>query len=357
MSVNIYELFIKGQQKLQAAATELETTKQGVLRAGNTGLMNAEGIITGPCMALTYLRYKGINIKGLEDDGDSGGAGGRELMFEGGRSNEDSWKKVLEQSWDGLILAEEEIPTAWQTANKINVTGRPDLVLCRSIEVNKQVVVKPVIGVELKQVSSFWTAYEVKFKGQPKYPHLLQAAHYSWQLGVPFELWYTSRTDFHMDSWIKKHLPKPGEQNSEFMAYTYYRLNDDNSKSKITKNEFEQLPESARISDPLKTMPFIQGYKIELRAGILFYKDVMLKDSAWIKTNILIDDIIRYYETVSELKKVPKEPLVLKADGTKAGYKASTYCLLGDLCCKHTAGQDINKWVVKVNKALPTESK
>lgn len=355
MAIDVRDLFVRGQKKLQAEGARKESTKVGTLRAGNSGMLTEDGQIIGPCMALTYLRFKGIDVKGLEDDGDSGGAAGRELMFEAGRVNEDLWTAVLEQTWDGPILREEQIATTWETSKGIRVTGRPDIVLCQSIGGRGKVVVEPQLGLELKQISSFWTAYEVLFKGQPKYPHLLQAAHYSWQLGIPFELWYTCRADYHVADWIKSQLPRPGEPNSEPLAYTYYGLKADRSRSKISKMEYEERSPNTRQADPLKVTPFIKGYKIEIRAGTLFYSSV--GDNQWHKTNITVDSIVRYYETVPELTEVPPEPKVLKADGTRANYKAKDYCSMGPLCCAYQAGRNIDEWTQEVKQKLTGEAK
>lgn len=342
-SINVYRLFHDGQLKLIAEANAQEKLKVGYLRAGNTGMLTEDGRVVGPCMGSTYLRYKGIDIKGLEDDGDSGGAPGRELMFEGGRTNEDSWYAVLKKSWPGVILRETEIPTRWENASGIAVTGRPDIVLC-----DKEG--KPEVAIELKQVSSFWTAYEVLFQGRPKYPHLLQAAHYAWQLGVPAQLWYTSRTDFHSQQWINSQMPVPGNPKSEYITYNYSRIKPDKKKTKINKLEYDSLPDNQRVAEVLKVGPFIQGYKLELREGRLYYAEVR-KDNITLKynpTDITIDNIKRYYDATSELTHVPPEPYIFKADGTKANYKASDYCSLGSLCCKYTEGCEINEWTAKV---------
>lgn len=348
---DIYKLFTTGQKKLIDEMSKFETTKVGTLRAGNTGIVTPEGEIIGPCMAATYLRYKGIDVKGLDDDGDSGGAAGRELMFEAGRVNEDLWTAVLKQSWAGPILRESEIATHWKTESGVDVTGRPDLVLCESSGTNGKTSIVPKLGLELKQVSSFWTAYEVKFKGQPKYNHLLQAAHYSWQLGVPFELWYTSRSDYHIQSWIASQLPKPGEPNSEFLAYSYYKVNADKSRNKLAKADFEVYA-GKKQADPIKVTPFIHGYKIELRDGILHYASAMSPQAIWKPTNITTTAIELYYNAITGLHEVPPEPYVLKADGTKANYKASDYCSLGKLCCKYNEGRNIEEWTDLIKQEL-----
>lgn len=342
--MNIYKLFQDGQARIQEEFTRREDSKLGILRAGNTGMVTPAGLIIGPCMASTYLRFRGVDVKGLEDDGDSGGAPGRELMFEAGRGNEDLWYDVLSKSHVGKILREEEIPTKWTTRQGVDVTGRPDLVLCDAAG-------KPEIGIELKLVCSFWTAYEVLIQGKPKFPHLLQAAHYSWQLGIPFELWYTSRVDYHMQSWVAGQFPAPGDLRSFCITYTYSLPKPGGGKTKISREEYISHP-GPKNADVLKIGPFLIGYQVQVVEGVLQYRAVSKPNSKWQITNINIEDIRRYYECIPELEQVPPEPRVLKADGTKANYKASDYCSLGKLCCKHTEGENIVEWTAKVRQEI-----
>lgn len=342
--LDIYRLFQAGQAKLQEEFAAREMTKVGTLRAGNTGMVTPEGVIIGPCMGATYLRYSGIDLKGLEDDGDSGGAPGRELMFEAGRGNEDLWYAVLSKSHKGKILREEEIPTKWKTAHGVDVTGRPDIVLCDEEG-------KPQTGIELKLVCSFWTAYEVMIQGKPKYSHLLQAAHYAWQLGIPFELWYTNRVDYHMQSWVASQFPPPGDARSFAITYTYSEPKVGGGKRKITKEEYVAHP-GPKNSEPLKIGPFVIGYQIKLVDGVLQFRAANKPDGKWQISNIKIADIQRYYECIPDLTEVPPEPKVLKADGTRANYKASDYCQLGKLCCKYTEGTNIIDWKAQVSQAV-----
>lgn len=344
---SIYKLFLEGQKKLLAKAKQEESSKLGILRAGNTGMITSEGQIIGPCLGLTYLRFKGVDVKGLEDDGDFSGIQGRELMFEAGRSNEDLWTEVLKQAWSGTILRESEIATSWTTSQGIRVTGRPDVVLCTKEG-------KPVLGLELKLVSGFWTAYNVLCKGQPKFNHLLQAAHYSWQLKVPFEVWYASRSDYHTVGWISSQLPKPGEPGSDILEYTYYRLNADQSKTKVAKWQWQKLTPEDRTAEPLKILPALHGYRIEFKPdGFLYYQDISNPKETWLKSIITLDNIQRYYETIADgIEIVPPEPTLTKANGTKENYKARDYCPLGPLCCAYQKGKPIDEWTDAIKKEL-----
>lgn len=234
------ELFIQGSQNLIDKKQEEEKTKVGTLRAGNTGVLTPTGKVAGTCHRKTFLRYKGIE---LEPEDIS-----RKLMFDAGNGNEDLWVNVLEAAKEpGIVMRrEEELGLEWSLPSGQKVSGRPDIVLGRntSSSASGEPVWEPVRGIELKLVSSLWTARDVLLKGKPKTIHLMQAGHYSWKLGVPFEIWYASRatfaiTDYSQDRFFaKKNFPKQGALLSEYCKY--------NEKGQI-----------------LSVEPFIVGYAIE----------------------------------------------------------------------------------------------
>lgn len=346
----IKELFEKGQQQLLDKAAKEESTKVGTLRAGNSSLLLPSGEFVGVCPNVTYLRFKGIVIEPVDKS--------RDLMFDAGRRNEDHWVDVLKQSWDGIVLTESEVPIRWETTNGTQVTGRPDIVLCDKDK-------NPVCGIELKLVSSLWTARDVYFQKKPKLNHLVQAAHYSWKLNVPFELWYTSRADFAITGdWVKNLFPKPGELGSEHCVYAYYqegKLNPKtgkNVKHKLTKMEYDlksAMGERGLSCDILKINPFTQGYLTDIHNGKLYYKDAMLSNSSWIETLITLDDITRYYERITEmetLNQVQPTPKLLDVNGDKLNYTAQQYCSLGDLCCGKCPEKQLDKWVDKIKLKL-----
>lgn len=346
----IRELFKKGQQIMLDEAAKAEAGKTGNLRGGSSGMLTPGGETTGQCRALTYLRYHGVVVEPVDAS--------RDLMFDAGRRNEDHWYDVLSKSLpEGMIIMrEEEIPTKWTNKDGIDVTGRPDIVIC---DKNK----KPVTGIELKLVSSLWTARDVMFQSKPKLNHLIQAAHYSWQLGCPFELWYTARADFAITGdWPKNLFPKAGEPGSEFCQYAFYEEGEINSKTKkpikrkITEDEYKlKLARGQTVyCDILKILPFVKGYELDIHEGTLYVKDAMVDNAPWVETIVKIDDIKRYYDNIVNIKKVPSEPRVKNFDGTVGNYKASQYCSLGDLCCGKCEGMQIDSWVDKV-KAKVTE--
>jgi YD repeat-containing protein len=301
MRPNILELFQAGITKLAKEHQEKEKDKVGILRAGNTGILMPDGAPVGKCTRLTYLRYKGIEV---EEHSQS-----THLMFASGFSNEDHWVDVLTSSYPHKILKEEEVPISWTTASGVLVTGRPDLVLLDSQE-------KPLLGIELKQASSLWTVRDM-LNQKPKTMHLMQAAHYSWKLGVPFELWYTSRAHFAVtskESWMLKQFPKQGQFGSQFCEY--------NPKGEIKK-----------------VLPFMQGYELawdergQLKARAI--PQPGQQEQPWVFTIITQKGIENYYEKVATMEaknELGKRPANLEADGSKSSFSICNYCPVQNVC-------------------------
>lgn len=181
--VDITKLLYDGIAARQGQQDSAEADKLGTLRGGETGIVLPSGAVgSDKCVRHVYLRSKGLKAE-INDEN-------RELMFAAGRSNEDNWVDALSRVWDGKIRCEEDIPTKWFTQNGIAVTGRPDIILCNN---NYQ----PEYGLELKNVSSIWTARQI-LQGRPRVKAIMQAAHYSMALNfLPFSVCYTSRSDWH----------------------------------------------------------------------------------------------------------------------------------------------------------------
>lgn len=326
MVIDINALFERGATALRNAGDEREAEKVNTLRAGNTGCLLEDGRIIGACPRRTYLRMKGINFRDFNAD--------RELMLEGGVGNEDLWVRALSAAGEsGLsILREEEVPISWPLPSGRLVTGRPDIVVCLNNA--------PAIVLELKLVSSLWTAKEVAFKLKPKTNHLLQAAHYAWQLDVPAELWYTNRTNFATTGWASGLFPKQDHPYLEHGLYeTWYEF--DNAAGKnirkqraVSADKYAELPYSNRLKEAKSVLPFRQGYALEFdSAGVLHYHALGQAGTRIVSTKTLItkDGIRRYYELVDGMDHVdalPPAPSALEADGSKMSYKPCVYCAL-----------------------------
>lgn len=303
--MNVNEIFNLGVKKLQEEHAAHEKEKVGILRAGNTGVYD-DGEISGKCARLTYLRFKGIEV---EDDEDTS----KELMFDSGRGNEDLWLAVLKASGQvPVIRCEEEVPISWTTSTNVLVTGRPDVVLCDADS-------KPVYGIELKLLCSMWTALDA-LNHKPKAMHIMQASHYAWQLGVPFDLWYTSRVNWYMSdqSWIQNKLPKQGEPGSELVEYT------------VKMNKKTQREETY-----VKTLkPFRRGFNLKFdESGVVWYKEV--NSDTWKESIVSISRIKAYFELVAcmdDTKSLPPKPINLDAEGNEGGYDICNYCKIADVC-------------------------
>ncbi len=353
----IKKLFEDGLASRIAESEVAEGDKQGTLRGGNSGIYIAESdTVAGSCHRIAHLRSLGINL-------DKQGMADRELMFSAGRMNEDGWFEALSRTWDGPILREEEVSTYWETTNGTKVTGRPDLVL---VDKNTE---QPVVGIELKLVSSLWTARDVLFEGKPKFPHLVQAAHYSWQLGVPFELWYTSRADFATNYIANRVLPKYKSKNwyriSKYLDFRYYRKvisrNGNAYGKQIPKDEFLKAEAAGEYGykegqvyvSPLKILPFATGYVLnwDTDTGMLTYTSTE-EGAETMSTMISRDRIQEYYERISKISDsewLGPRPLTLKGDGEKANYSICGYCPLKDTCDKYEK-EGYKTWLSEVKR-------
>ncbi len=398
---SINDLYILGQQLAMREGKDREATKVGTLRAGNTGMVLESGEITSVCAARTFLRQQGIDTG--SDDEDSGTRLNRELMFEAGRNNEDIWAANLTRA-GAKVKREEEIPTSWMAhngRNEVTVSGRPDMVVLGDDDL-------PVKGIELKLISSLWKAKSTHFNKKPSMEHLLQSGHYSWQLEVPFELWYTCRSTYAVTGdWVQKMFPKYGETGSEDCSYSFFRNRLEGyveiSNPAFKKEVFDKLGTEESLTEPMvikvpklirtkidqsewvnnsviltgmsgwkgreqkKTvseyeseikavLPFRQGFAVEWDAdGHLEYAEILPDGTRgeWVETIITIARIERFYNFVAELgemNQVPAPPLNLEADGQKGSFNLADYCNLGKLCCKYQKGSDLTQWKQEVEE-------
>jgi hypothetical protein len=191
---------------------------------------------------------------------------------------------------------------------------------------------KPLHGLELKLVSSFWTARGVHYDLQPKSDHLIQSALYSWLLRqgdtpLPYTLLYSSRVQWHLSTapkWLQQKF-KPGCYDVEFK--------EDGS--------------------PFKVLPFNRAYTLTWVKDRLHYHTDGLK--APVATAIDMPSIWRYYHAVSQLgpgKALPPRPTPLGVDGSKS-YNPCDYCPLAPVCDQHT---DYQTWHDHATLTLKSDS-
>lgn len=352
---DIFEAGIR--QMLDEDKTE-EAGKTGVFRGGSAGIyMPGKKFVAGKCPRLSLLRYKGIKVEDIEPS--------RKLMFRAGLSNEDMWLETLKKTYTGVIKTEEDIPTKWTTSKGIDVTGRPDIVLGSGTEED----FIPEVGIELKLVSSVWTARDVLFESRPKFDHLIQAAHYSWQLQIPFELWYTSRADYATNDMVTRVLPNYGtpkwHQLSQHMAVGHYRMVRSKAgnmyKRRIKEEEFMQelargnygYREGCVLAEPLKILPFAIGFTLDwTEDGRLRYTSTETGESG--VTIITQENIEAYYEflgTMEDTDTLGPRPTELKGDGSVANFTKCQYCPL-EKVCDRSEKKGLTQWLDDVKREL-----
>lgn len=308
--LSILSLYQQGQEKITEEREAEEEGKQGTLRGGHTGCVTEAGEVVGKCHRLAHLRSLGIQESPTHRD---------KLMFEAGFANEDIWVDVLSRSWQGAIICEEDIPTEWMTINGTKVTGRPDLVLCE--QSGEEYV--PKLGLELKLVSSPWSAYNKVVKEIPDIEHICQAAHYMWQLNVPYKLCYTSRANYSVGyGGMKSNWQKKGQY-----------LNDQS----------------------FKALPFILEVDMWVENGVVWYQGW---DSDPVETPITIDGIKEYYERASQIgerKSLGPRPVGRYADGSakEATKSQCADCSFADICDTYEA--DYDRWVDEIKRKILTE--
>lgn len=335
MTLNIGSALWNGAKAIAEKGNVDDSEKAGVLRGGNacmigedeeTGQLLVATGSPGGCPRRTYLRFLGIQ-EVITDDRIH-----RERMFSNGRKSEESFReRLLAGLPDGYsALCEEDIPTKWETSAGVSVTGRPDLVILDETKT-------PVKGIENKCISSLWTATKVIFGdatshvGRPKTDHIVQASHYSWQLGIPFELWYSSGVSFPLPAHYK-YIPKKGELRSELIKYW--------EEGKAAAIEMPEV-----------------GYRLKVdEHENVWYQQVSPRGEDWGEWTVSIVNLQRirnFYEFVARMPTngvLGPRPESWSADGAKKEYSPCQYCEISSICDKHEA-KGLNSWLKAVLKS------
>jgi hypothetical protein len=331
-SINLGKCLWDGCRNLIDKHDEEDAGKCGSLRAGNAGMM-CEDSDTGQlisfggspsaCPRRTYLRFLGIQE--VVDDKRVR----IQRMFDGGVASENNFRRRLEAGLpEGYsTLKEEDTPIRWATQTGIEVTGRPDLVVIDPKGV-------AIAGVENKCMSSLWTVTKVVFKQLPKTDHLVQAGHYSWKLGIPYELWYSSGVNFA--------LPKP---------YSYLPKRDDETPLAKMLDYWEDGRASgisvAEIGYRLRwnSKDFLEWQQVSDQG------EVTQKD--WTTSIVSKPRIQAFYEFIARMQTegvIGPRPESFSADGKDAEYSPCKYCELSAVCDKHE-GKGLNRWIKEVLKS------
>jgi hypothetical protein len=312
-----------GRESLRQAHIAKDKEKINTLRAGNSGILTAEGEFAGCCPHVAHLRQLGIESEVPTAD--------KLIMFQMGIESENAVFQDLEAnlSADQKLLREDETGIEWFTSNGTRVTGRPDGVVYKAKSGSDAVPaeLEPYYGIELKTVASFWTTREVLFEQEPKLTALIQATHYAWKLGIPYKLSYKNYVNQTFPSWATKFVPKQGQPGSEHISY--------NDKG-----------------EPKNVNPFEIVYECDIdEHGFMWYRLESDRNS-WVKSIVNTKDIERFYEFVSRIQETKKLGDKLTTIGCTGKKKSYSHC---DLYCpihKHFSEfeNDYDKWISEIRR-------
>lgn len=284
--------------------------KAGILRGGSAGLVLEDGRVGAGCVREAHARYLGA-----EPARDSGWEM-RQLMFEAGNTNEDSWAEnllrglaTLQPGW--TLKREEEFPIEW-TVDGVRGTGREDIVLVDPDGTPRQLV-------ELKLVSSLGTAIDVLCRVSPKMDHIVQAANYSYRSGLPVQLWYANRFDIAVPDWkwASEHFPADASDRAHPAAeYLDWSRGYTNKQGKYSPPK------------PTKIKQFVVGFDVAFDSdGRAWYREVG-STGEWKRTVVTKAGIDAFYSRVVSLQKdgLGDRPTVVQSDGRAGTYSKCAYC-------------------------------
>jgi hypothetical protein len=320
--MNIRKLVEEGRAKLLTAEDEIEKSKVGVYRVGSGGIYLATGETAGTCHRIALARYFGIQ-QIIESN--------RYLMFSAGKTNEDIWAREMKAQGKYKVLQESECPVEFKTAAGTLVTGRPDMVLATEEPLptpdGKQNADHTELsykhGLEFKLVSSIWTARDVRFQSNPKFPHVIQSATYSLALDIPFSLCYTNRTDFTVPDWQKG-----------------------------TFSLEDECVEPDRSGKPGKVNPFDEIYTLDWEDDTLFFiQEKASLSEGFRPTQITKEGIKNFFEFLDYCKdnnEVGPRPVNLKIDGSKLPWDKCDpkYCPFATVCDKNC--KKLDEWIDQI---------
>lgn len=315
--IDVLKLLHEGT-KTKVTKEDLDDNKKaGSLRGGSGGWMSDDfKYVTGSCPRKVWARYKGYT---LEDNID------KAQMFEAGHLSEDAVCSILDYSWPHY-KRETEVPTSWTTDNGILVTGRPDIVLCDPLQTDLL-----THGLELKLVSSLWTALEVL--QTPKVEHIIQSAHYSKQLNVPYTIVYVNRTNWSLLSdFALQKAPKEGEPGSEVLEYKSYK-----TKTKEGKEISYRAPKTMKCFYRTFPMRWDELGQVEINNG-----------QEWLTTFVTWEGIQKFYNYIATMNERGHcgpcpTPVTIKGDNKSYKLCSKEYCNMYQHC-KGKANLPLDKW-------------
>ena len=297
--ISVIDVFNEGRKKLNEKHREGDADKVGILRGGNSGCMVGD-IVIGKCHRKSLARLEGIQ-KPVDEESNN--------IFDAGYLNEEVWDRNLTIGWDGPIKREEEIPGEWTTSNGVKVTFRPDAVLGKyeGYDEEGDEIFVPKVGLEYKVIVSDSSATGKYYEDRPATENLIQAAHYSYKMGIPFILVYAYHSIAAVPWWAKKRFAIP--------------------------------------SHVRKIKPFKLEYKLGWDEGKLFY---LTGDGTRVETNITTEGIDEYYALVADMKSDQDLYTLFKNkeyDGKDSPFSMCDYCEFQTAC---DSTNDYKTWLDKI---------
>ena len=292
-NVSSIKLFNDARKKLEEVHAETEEKKRGTLRGGTSGCLVGSTVI-GICHRKALARFLGYGTS-VDDQTKS--------IWDQGYGNESIW----EEHYNALLgpdgwRKDTEIPIKWETSDGVPVTGRPDLVVGKTVD--GEFIAET--GLELKVIAAANSAAGMFYENKPKTENLIQSAHYSMELDIPFILVYSYNGKCDIPWWAKKKF---------------------------------NVPKSERHVSPFK-----REFNLGWEDGKLYYIDGLYGKRH--ETDITMEGIREYYDLISDMKN--KKDLYQRFrnkdfQGKAAPFDMCNYCEWSDACDQ--GEYDYDTWV------------
>jgi hypothetical protein len=339
LGVDIHSLLWDGVEAGIREGLEREAGKRGMMRGASQGLWLDAQTIVGVCHRAAQARMLGGEPTRPDDWLE------KQLMFDSGHANEDSWVANLKRSWRGEILREEELPIEWRIQKadgdgEVVGSGREDIILCLPDGEPGGVEMRTADGrtvrvaqfLELKQISSVNTATDVLFAGgKPKLQHAIQVGRYTLEHKVPAQIWYTLPFVCPVPNWsfIQSRVPAQGEKFSERVNY-------------------------GRDGKPSKIQPCAVGYHLAWHGGVLHYCRVGAEEDGWFPTIVTeagLDDFWAYTVDMPVTRQLGPRPTNMDIHGNREVWSMCDYCDWRETCDAHE--DDYGAWESAVMATVP----
>lgn len=305
---NTLKALRQGQLALYEKHHEVEAARLHTTRGGSAGAI-IDGDNYGECARKAHLRYHGVDVP-LDEE--------IELMTRQGEGNEDIFLTELAAA-GYRTMTQGDAGLQLRLFGEVDFIGSPDVcILLGDDEV-------PVVGLELKNISSVSKAKSVHYELKPDTKHMIQAATYAVRMGeklgldapLPYQLIYSSRSVWHMFS-----APK-------------------NVKKAVEDHPWDTKSSFGKLST---IQPFHRVYYLEWEDGMLRYWTSGMAQWQHTKLNkeALDEHVMLVAKGIEEQGHLPPPPTLLNLDGSK-GYSPCNYCDFSEVCESHS--EDYSSWM------------